>query len=296
MPGELDTYLAVLFGTARPRTLVEVRWRVSNGGMRRTFVPVDRLEDAASMIARLGGKRDVFVGVLPRWRHGGRRADVVGDGRTLWVDLDVEDGLRVLDPVDPPPSLVVASGAPGHAHAYWRLARALAPREVERANGRLAYALGGDLSSRDAGRILRPPGTRNLGREADVRLLRGKGGAVLPGDLLAGLEDPPGWRAPRRGAVRAKPGVRGLEAVPPEVYVQALTGLSVGRSRKVRCPLHPDGTPSLHVYPEVERGWFCFGCRRGGTVFDLAGAVWGRETSGPGFVDLRADLERVLTG
>lgn len=298
MAGELEVYLDGLFARARPSTLVEVRWRAPGvEGMRRRFVPAGRLAEAARVISRLGGEHDVFVGVLPRWRRGGRRADVVGDGRTLWVDLDVPDGLRVLEPVDPPPSLLVASGTPGHVHAYWRLARALAPRQVERANGRLAYALSADLSSRDAGRILRPPGTRNVGRDANVRLLSGHDGAVLPGDLVGGLEDPPGWQPPRRGPARARVvGAAGLDAVAPEVYVERLTGLRVGRSRKVRCPLHPDGTPSLHVYPEVGRGWYCYGCAAGGDVFDLAGALWGRETSGAGFLALRADLEHVLLG
>jgi len=264
--------------------------------MRRAFVRAGELSDAASVIGRLGAEHDVFVGVLPRWRRGGRRADIVGDGRTVWVDLDVADGLRVLEPVDPEPSLVVASGAPGHVHAYWRLARALPPKVVERANGRLAYALGGDLSSRDAGRILRPPGTRNVARDAPVRLLAGHGRAVLPGDLVGGLDDPPSWRPPRRRRQAVTSGRAGLDGLAPEVYVERLTRLRVGRSRKVRCPLHADGTPSLHVYPEVERGWFCFGCRRGGTVFDLAAALWGRETSGAGFVALRADLGHVLMG
>jgi hypothetical protein len=34
-------------------------------------------------------------------------------------------------------------------------------------------------------------------------------------------------------------------------------GSRVGRSRKVRCPLHEDRTASLHVYREPERGWYC---------------------------------------
>jgi len=133
----LASYLGALFGRARPSTLVELRWRTA-GGMRRQFVCVDALGRVASTIRWLGVGTDVYVGVLPRWRHGGGRADIVGDGRTVWVDLDVPDGLRALEPVDPPPSLVVASGAEGHVHAYWRLRRAVPPRVIERANGRLA--------------------------------------------------------------------------------------------------------------------------------------------------------------
>jgi DNA primase len=73
--------------------------------------------------------------------------------------------------------------------------------------------------------------------------------------------------------------------------VLALTGERVGRARKVHCPLHPDRTPSLHVYEDPARGWFCFGCRRGGSVYDLAGALWGIEPRGAGMRALRTGLQ-----
>jgi len=113
--------------------------------------------------------------------------------------------------------------------------------------------------------------------------------------ILSGLPDPPTWRADRSAR---RPRVRsgGLDHLTPELYVQRLTGQTVGRSRKVHCPLHEDATPSLHVYPNAERGWFCFGCGRGGTVYDLAAALWGRDLRGRGFADLRADLHALLIG
>ena len=74
----------------------------------------------------------------------------------------------------------------------------------------------------------------------------------------------------------------------------ALTGQQVGRSRKVSCPLHEDSTPSLQVYRDPSRGWFCFGCRRGGSIYDLAGAVWGIEPRGSGFAALREGLQVAL--
>ncbi len=288
----LASYLDALFGRARPSTLVELRWRTA-GGMRRRFVRVEALERVASTIRSLGDGTDVYVGVLPRWRPAGGRADVVGDGRTVWVDLDVPDGLRALKPVDPAPSLVVASGAAGHVHAYWRLRRGVPPRVIERANGRLAFALGGDLRAGDAARILRPPGTVNHKHDAPVRLAYCEPSVVALGELVGGLPDAPGWRPePRARRARNRPGT--LDVLVPEVYVQRLTGQAVGRSRKVHCPLHDDDTPSLHVYAEADQGWFCFGCGRGGTVYDLAAALWGRELRGGGFATLRADLHALL--
>ncbi len=77
--------------------------------------------------------------------------------------------------------------------------------------------------------------------------------------------------------------------------MQRLTGQVVGRSRKVRCPLHDDRVASLHVYPDAERGWYCFGCRRGGSVYDLAALLWRRPTRGAEFAALRRDLQRLLS-
>jgi hypothetical protein len=59
-----------------------------------------------------------------------------------------------------------------------------------------------------------------------------------------------------------------------------------GKMRKVgdkwtaRCPLpdHEDKSPSFTVYPS-DRGWFCFGCHRGGDVVELARFAW-RYTEG----------------
>jgi len=288
----LARYLALLFGAARTATFVELRWRTGTG-MRQRFLPLADLAAVAREIAALGTTHDVYVGVLPRWRAGGRRADVVGDGRTVWVDLDRPDALRMLEPVDPPAAVICASGGRGHVHAYWRLRRAVPPRVVERANGRLAWALGGDLRATDAARILRLPGTVSRKHDTTVELLHHSDQTTSLGELVGGLLDPPGWTpTPRR--TRRRPAVAGVLAIAPQVYVERLTGQRVGRSRKVRCPLHEDATPSLHVYPDAERGWFCFGCGRGGTVIDLAAGMWGRDTSGRAFAALRADLDAVL--
>ena len=69
-----------------------------------------------------------------------------------------------------------------------------------------------------------------------------------------------------------------------------LLGVRPGRNRKVHCPFHDDERPSLHVYPTGERGWCCFSCRRGGTIYDLAGAVWGLRTRGGEFREIRSRL------
>ena len=81
-----------------------------------------------------------------------------------------------------------------------------------------------------------------------------------------------------------------LLLVPPRVYVGDLLGRTPGRDGKVQCPFHTDEHASLHAYPTGTRGWFCFSCRRGGTIYDLAAGVWGLQTRGQDFVELRTRL------
>ena len=293
---ELQRYLRVLFAQARASTLIELRWR-AGADMHRRFVKAGNLEMVAREARRQAESADVFVGVLPRWRPRGDRRSVADDARTVWVDLDFAGAAGVLEAVDPRPHLVVASGGPGHVHAYWSLAGPVAPWQVERANRRLAWALGGDVQCADAPRILRPPGTIHHARGGvPVRLIdvSGEPPTTLAA-LVGGLPDPPverprASRRPGHGMAARDP----LLAVTPERYVQVLTGQTVGRSRKIRCPLHADGTPSLHVYEDPADGWYCFGCGRGGSVYDLAAGVWDIAPRGDGFAALRAGLRHKL--
>ena len=166
------------------------------------------------------------------------------------------------------------------------------PGQVERANRRLTWALGADLSSTDAARILRPPQTINHGRDrapVDLLSIRDESPVGLR-QLVGGLPDPPIEHVTDRPPGPHRKSRDALLNVEPKRYVSVLTGQQVGRNRKVSCPLHEDSTPSLHVYDDPGRGWFCFGCRRGGSIYDLAGALWDIEPRGAGFAALREGL------
>ncbi len=77
-------------------------------------------------------------------------------------------------------------------------------------------------------------------------------------------------------------------------YIERLAGLDIGRDRKVCCPFHDDRTPSLHVYRDPARGWYCFGCGRGGSVYDFAAYLWASNTHGADFLALRNRLNEVF--
>jgi hypothetical protein len=45
------------------------------------------------------------------------------------------------------------------------------------------------------------------------------------------------------------------------------------------------------VYEDPRRGWYCFSCRQGGSVYDFAALLLGRGTRGEEFIELRRELE-----
>jgi hypothetical protein len=80
-----------------------------------------------------------------------------------------------------------------------------------------------------------------------------------------------------------------LHAIPAREYVQALAGVEVSSSGRLRCPLpdHKDRTPSFQVY---DHGWHCFGCNRGGSIIDFGAAWYGIVPRGPGYREIRRRL------
>ena len=118
-------------------------------------------------------------------------------------------------------------------------------------------------------------------------------------DVVDGIAADPAQLGAAAARATPAPAVRRgtdpLRELEPAVYVTALTGQAVGRSRKISCPFHEDRTPSFHAYEHADDGWYCFGCRRHGqTVYDLASQLWQLQTRGDEFLELRARLYALL--
>ena len=192
--------------------------------------------------------------------------------------------------------MVVASG--GGKHAYWSIWPPLAPDRLERANRRLAHALGADMRATDCARILRPPGTFNhkTGEPVPVEIERLNVEVYEARAIVEGLPDPPAPRRRERPPAARLASDDPLLGIPATVYVEALTGREVGRDSKVRCPFHDDHTPSLHAFDDPARGWACFGCDRGGTIIDFGAALWEIEPRGAGYHEIRRRLAGALLG
>ena len=211
------------------------------------------------------------------------------------------------------PHLVAFSGS-GGAHGYWRIEQTLAAEWIERANVRLIHHLGdgADYASYDRNRFMRLPGARNgksgrycqlvhadlTSRAYDVRDLVGEPARPARRRPARAEAHPP----PADGAVAAARGDRRprrpLDAA--RVLRRAVRHHRVRprRQGRARCPIHDDPRASLWIGETPDAGWFCFGCGRGGRVFDLAslliGGPWGADLRGDAFRAARAELERRL--
>ena len=289
------SYLEALFGSTQHGPLVEVRFRVPSG-MGRRFHSVSRLDRIVDSIETLSEHTEVFVGVLPRRRRRGSGTDVIADGRVVWADCDCSDSVAALRAFRPSPAMVVASSEQNR-HAYWLLTAPVTVVAIEQMNRRIALALGADVRCSDRARILRPVGSVNRKRTdpVAVRLLDlAPEARVSLAELDRVLPCPPPQAVARPGRRHAMVSLDALAAIPPPVYFERLTGLRVGPSGKLRCLFHDDRSPSLHVYQEPGRGWYCFGCGRGGSIFDLAALLSGRETCGQDFSELRRELKELM--
>lgn len=299
----LRVQVALLAGPhPRAGQLLELRFRLPAGGMAARFYPADRPGGLIEAALRVGARRDAYLGCVPRARRAGGRDDLTASW-VAWADCDHPAAAQALAELPAPPTLVIASGSPGARHAYWALRTPTGPDRLERLNRALARALDADQACADAARILRPAGTHNFKHRParPVELLAHHPQRRYHVDeLLATLPDPPASDPPAPPPPAApRPAAAGdpLLELAPTAYVGALLGRQVGRDGKTRCPFHEDRTPSLHCYPTPQQGWFCFSCRRGGSIYDLACALWSLDTHGREFLQLRDRLHRqILAG
>jgi hypothetical protein len=289
----LHAYLDVLAGDARAGYL-QIRYRTRRSVASLYYPPRGRRRSLEEAVTNLGRRTDVFVGCALR-RDKRNEKDAIGEAWTLWADFDSATASEQLDGFHAPPTLLISSGTPGHLHAYWALQAPVDVDSVEDANRRLARALGGDPVTFEAARTLRPPETFNHKHDPPrpVVLEHARLGSRYRLEDVIGVLPPPPPKStavPPRVDFERYRGRDWLREIPPTVYVPRLLDTELGIDSKVACPFHEDRTPSLHAYPTAERGWFAFCCRRGGSIYDLAGALWGMDTKGEEFIQLKALL------
>jgi hypothetical protein len=192
--------LAMFRGNEAAGALLELRYRRPEGTVRRDgFYAADDLDRVSAAIDRLAAHGDVWVGAAPRTCHDGTAAGVARVW-CLWADLDGHDALTKLAAFRSRPSMVVLSGSEHCAHAYWQLRTALRPADAQRANRRLALALGADMAATDPARILRPAGTLNRKYDPprEVSCVRLELDSYDPRELVGDLPDSHHYEPARR--------------------------------------------------------------------------------------------------
>lgn len=293
----LEIVLDAITAAGRARGFIEVR-ALHRPSQRwtRFFVGVSGRRSLLRALPAMATLRDVYLAPAPRTKCAGTR-EAVADAWLAWADCDNAAAVQALANFPATPSVLVASGTPGHLHAYWRLSAPVASNALEAANRRLAAALGSDPAVANANAILRPPGTLNHKHDPPVRtkVVASHGDGVSLAELLSHC--PPVLRSHSARDARRDTEHDALLNIEPEAYVRVLLGVDVPQSRKVRCPgRHEDRTPSLHVYATPERGWHCFGCGAGGSIYDLAALMWDIPSRGQHFIELRQRLlDRFVT-
>jgi hypothetical protein len=196
----LKLQLAAIAGNEPPSSYFELRPLTPEGRpdpRDRAFIPVRELDATAQRIRELAPRLNVYIGAAPRVRENGT-AQAVERVWTLWADLDGREALARLAKFRPLPSLVIRTGSPDHAHAYWPLREPVSPAGAQRACRRLALALGGDMAATDPARILRPAGSLNHKRTPPeaVRCTRLELAVFTVAQVAAELPDSPHY-APR---------------------------------------------------------------------------------------------------
>jgi hypothetical protein len=159
----LRLQLTLIGGNDPPTRRLEVRWRNARGKMQQQWLGVREIDRAVSAILNVSQIGDTFIGAAPRVSDGGTARDVEHSW-AVWADLDDAEALERVNEFTPAPSMIITTGS-GGGHAWWQLNRPLPGPWAQRANRRLAKALGGDLAATDPARVLRPAGTRNYKHE-----------------------------------------------------------------------------------------------------------------------------------
>lgn len=259
-------FLHHLFGACEPELFIEFRAIRAGQVVHRSWLPIGATAEAYAEAPALAPGADLFFGAAPRTYKAGTK-DAVGPVPALWADLDRPDAAAVIATFPIEPSVVVASGTPGHLHAYWFLAESIDPTAAEGLLKRLASALGGDEAATDASRMLRLPDRVNSKTGAKARLIASEShrhqvaeiAAVL--DRLAPASDPP-----------EPAGESEISSVVSHVLDLLDNVRPTGAGWQARCPAHDDEHPSLSV-DEGDDGRVLLYCHAGCSIDAIVGAL-----------------------
>ena len=274
---DAQTVLASLYRDSPGQgEFIELRTVRRDGSVRQEFIPHAELTRAAARAIELRDSGDVFFGVGLRARQFGGK-DAVLELPAVWIDLDSSEALVELALFPLAPTLVIATGSPGHTHAYWFTREPIDPAVAEALNRELAQVLGGDPQAVDAARVLRLPGTLNHKHDppAEVRLSDFTAKYYTEAELRAAL--------PEAEAAIPTATTRGAAAMPASDSAETsgavarildqLKGVApASNGWTAHCPAHDDEHPSLSI-AEGDDGRCLLKCHAGCSPEDIVHAI-----------------------
>ena len=275
--------------TAPGARLLDIRFALRRRDMGRLFIAAHSAPGASRLIRALASRTDVYFGVCLRTRRAGDATR--STARTSRSSRSTRP-TRSTDSANSrtPPSMIVTSGTPG-TRTPTSSFRAGGVPELERANRRLARALGGDPACVDAARILRPAGLPNHKHQPPraVKLidLEQADGTRLTSYWTGSHPPDRPLRRGRRSQNDADRARRATSRGPVRRIRTRDRRGTAGGDGKLDCPFHDDRTPafsSTRTAPSTAtaaaRRWLHLRLRH-------RGALAQPTTKGRGFLELR---------
>ena len=150
----------------------------------------------------------MYVGVALRDRAHGDKSAISGS-HLLYIECDDPDAGERLEDFACSPSMIVASGSPGHLHVYWRLRERASTATSRAPTAASRCGLQGEPGCVDIVRVLRPPATLNhkhrppvpvrlLEHDASARYALAESDRQPANDPSPTHVRPPGGAPPRR--------------------------------------------------------------------------------------------------
>ncbi len=157
---ELAAYAKVVWSE---NDLIEIRPLPAGMGKREWILAKDITHpDRVQRLIAENRVANIYAGVLPRIKEGGRAEDVEG-GRVVWADFDHMTPEEAIERTGrqefPPPSMAVNTGH--GAHLFWKLDKWETKERICECVTRIIQAFDCDKSVKDPARILRLPGFTN---------------------------------------------------------------------------------------------------------------------------------------
>ena len=294
---DLDRYLRILAGANPAGRLIEIRSATAHGGMRQTFTPATRPDLAARTITRLAASTDVYVGVLLRRRRaGGRHACERSHLAFIEIDRSRRDASGSSSTAPAERSIIASGGTRSRpcvlaAAAGRRPRRARAsqpptrapPRRRPRLRRRRPHSQAADLLELESTPRRHPSSCSCSSRPAATSSTSSPPASPTPPPIVG--------QRPRPAAPRPTSSTSSSSRFPPSPTCQRSPAANPTAPAKSAARFTTTATPASS---STTTAGTASACRTGGSIYDFGALLYGLDTRGREFLQLRQRLATEL--